>query len=155
MRVSGEADRGVDEEAAGRREKTDTRSRVKDVVGLVGLLGRSVPERRTGAPRLRLVPVAPGPVVWNTLHAADNLEVLPRLEPGSVDVVYTDPPYNTGNDFAYADRFRDGCRPFGIRRDQLLKPRRFLRRAFAIQPLMDQPFIMLTSSTAMVPRLRK
>ena len=27
---------------------------------------------------------------------------------GSVDVVYTDPPYNTGNDFAYADRFRDG-----------------------------------------------
>jgi len=108
VRVSGEVDREVDGEAAGRREKTDTRSRVKDVVGLVGLLGRSVPERRTGAPRLRLVPVAPGPVVWNTLHAADNLEVLPRLEPCSVDVVYTDPPYNTGNDFTYADRFRDG-----------------------------------------------
>jgi adenine-specific DNA-methyltransferase len=34
--------------------------------------------------------------------------VLPLLPAGSVDVVYTDPPYNTGNDFAYADRFRDG-----------------------------------------------
>jgi adenine-specific DNA-methyltransferase len=41
----------------------------------------------------------------NTLLVGDNLEVLPRLEPGSVDVVYADPPYNTGNDFAYADRF--------------------------------------------------
>ena len=51
-------------------------------------------------------PVAGG--AWNTLHAGDNLDVLPALAPGSVDVVYTDPPYNTGNDFAYADRFRDG-----------------------------------------------
>ncbi|WP_275937874.1 site-specific DNA-methyltransferase [Nocardioides oleivorans] len=48
---------------------------------------------------------------WNTFHAGDNLDVLPRLAPGSVDVVYTDPPYNTGNDFAYADRFRDGSHP--------------------------------------------
>nr|WP_300046803.1 site-specific DNA-methyltransferase [uncultured Nocardioides sp.] len=45
---------------------------------------------------------------WNTLHVGDNLDVLPLLTAGSVDVVYTDPPYNTGNDFAYADRFRDG-----------------------------------------------
>ncbi|WP_322920113.1 site-specific DNA-methyltransferase [Nocardioides renjunii] len=54
-------------------------------------------------------PVPPVPALpWNAFHAGDNLDVLPRLEPGSVDVVYTDPPYNTGNDFAYADRFRDG-----------------------------------------------
>ncbi|CAM3856445.1 site-specific DNA-methyltransferase [Nocardioides zeicaulis] len=44
---------------------------------------------------------------WNTFVAGDNLDVLPRLAPGSVDLVYTDPPYNTGNDFAYADTFRD------------------------------------------------
>jgi adenine-specific DNA-methyltransferase len=50
----------------------------------------------------------PDEPVWNTLHVGDNLDVLPTLAPGSVDVVYTDPPYNTGNDFAYADRFRDG-----------------------------------------------
>jgi adenine-specific DNA-methyltransferase len=50
----------------------------------------------------------PDEPVWNTLHVGDNLDVLPLLPAGSVDVVYTDPPYNTGNDFAYADRFRDG-----------------------------------------------
>jgi adenine-specific DNA-methyltransferase len=48
----------------------------------------------------------------NTFVEGDNLDVLRSLEPGSVDLVYTDPPYNTGNDFAYADRFRaaDGAR---------------------------------------------
>jgi len=50
----------------------------------------------------------PDEPAWNTLHVGDNLDVLPLLPTGSVDVVYTDPPYNTGNDFAYADRFRDG-----------------------------------------------
>ncbi len=43
---------------------------------------------------------------WNTFIEGDNLDVLPRLtEP--VDLVYIDPPYNTGNDFAYRDDFRD------------------------------------------------
>lgn len=46
---------------------------------------------------------------WNTFLEGDNLEVLARLDPGSVDLVYTDPPYNTGNDFAYADSFRDAA----------------------------------------------
>ena len=42
----------------------------------------------------------------NVFIEGDNLDVLPTLEPGSVDLIYTDPPYNTGNDFAYADSFR-------------------------------------------------
>ncbi|HEY9565367.1 MAG TPA: site-specific DNA-methyltransferase [Nocardioides sp.] len=41
---------------------------------------------------------------WNTFVEGDNLDVLATLEPGSIDVIYTDPPYNTGNDFAYRDR---------------------------------------------------
>jgi adenine-specific DNA-methyltransferase len=43
---------------------------------------------------------------WNTFVEGDNLEVLPRLAPayGPFDVVYLDPPYNTGNPFAYRDR---------------------------------------------------
>ena len=61
---------------------------------------------------------------WNTFIEGDNLDVLPTLvdllgEP--VDLVYIDPPYNTGNDFAYVDDFRqDGSRrsvtlaPIGI-----------------------------------------
>ena len=43
---------------------------------------------------------------WNVFVEGDNLDVLPTLEPASVDLVYIDPPYNTGNDFAYADDFR-------------------------------------------------
>lgn len=41
--------------------------------------------------------------------AGDNLEVLRHLvesEPGSVDVIYIDPPYNTGRDFIYRDNYR-------------------------------------------------
>jgi len=44
----------------------------------------------------------------NRVVEADNLDVLPTLAPGSVDVVYIDPPYNTGNDFAYRDRHGTG-----------------------------------------------
>ncbi len=50
--------------------------------------------------------MAAGP--WNVFVEGDNLDVLATLAPGSVDLIYIDPPYNTGNDFAYADDFRDG-----------------------------------------------
>lgn len=41
---------------------------------------------------------------WNTFIEGDNLEVLRRLPPASVDLIYIDPPYNTGNEFVYHDR---------------------------------------------------
>jgi adenine-specific DNA-methyltransferase len=44
---------------------------------------------------------------WNTFVEGDNLEVLGRLDE-PVGLVYIDPPYNTGNDFAYRDDFRHG-----------------------------------------------
>ncbi len=43
---------------------------------------------------------------WNTFVEGDNLDVLATLPADSVDLVYIDPPYNTGNDFAYRDDFR-------------------------------------------------
>jgi adenine-specific DNA-methyltransferase len=46
---------------------------------------------------------------WNTFYEGDNLEVLATFDDGSVDLVYIDPPYNTGNDFAYHDDFRHGA----------------------------------------------
>ena len=48
---------------------------------------------------------------WNTFVEGDNLDVLPRLAPayGPFDVVYLDPPYNTGNPFVYDDKV-DGRR---------------------------------------------
>ena len=50
--------------------------------------------------------VAGGPA--NTFVEGDNLDVLRTLPPASVDVVYVDPPYNTGNDFAYRDKHGTG-----------------------------------------------
>ncbi len=54
---------------------------------------------------------------WNTFVEGDNLDVLPTVveQFGEVDLVYIDPPYNTGNDFAYADdiRAQDGLSRHG------------------------------------------
>ena len=49
---------------------------------------------------------------WNTFVEGDNLQVLQTVtgEFGAVDLIYIDPPYNTGNDFAYRDDFREGDR---------------------------------------------
>ncbi len=45
---------------------------------------------------------------WNTFAEGDNLEVLEQLcrEGAAYDLIYIDPPYNTGNDFAYHDRIK-------------------------------------------------
>ena len=46
----------------------------------------------------------------NLFFTGDNLEVLKHLEhayTGSIDMIYIDPPYNTGNDgFVYEDNFK-------------------------------------------------
>ena len=49
---------------------------------------------------------------WNTFIEGDNLDVLPTAgaRSGRFDLVYIDPPYNTGNDFAYHDDIRGGRR---------------------------------------------
>lgn len=65
----------------------------------------------------------------NTFVEGDNLDVLPLL-PGllgrGVDVVYIDPPYNTGNDFAYVDDFRTAGGRRRTRHDgwrEMMRPR--------------------------------
>ena len=45
--------------------------------------------------------------VWNSFVEGDNLDVLQSLGTSSVDLVYIDPPYNTGNAFTYGDDFRE------------------------------------------------
>ncbi len=51
---------------------------------------------------------------WNTFVEGDNLDVLRALSAAGerFDLIYIDPPYNTGNDFAYHDDLRgaDGKR---------------------------------------------
>lgn len=71
---------------------------------------------------------------WNTFVEGDNLDVLRRLgeEGERFDLVYIDPPYNTGNDFAYADDLRG---PDGRRRGrhrawaEMMRPRLEAARA--------------------------
>ncbi|APT92564.1 DNA methyltransferase [Corynebacterium phocae] len=63
---------------------------------------RIIPRRAGGS---RTLPE----VLHNSLTAGDNLEFLTLLrEPWreSVDVIYIDPPYNTGRDFIYKDNYR-------------------------------------------------
>lgn len=47
----------------------------------------------------------------NLMIEGDNLEVLKLLQKsysGRVELIYIDPPFNTGNDFVYSDSFLDG-----------------------------------------------
>jgi len=49
-------------------------------------------------------------ITHNIFIQGDNLEVLKILQKsyaGRVKVIYIDPPYNTGNDFVYNDKFKD------------------------------------------------
>lgn len=56
--------------------------------------------------RLSSVLMSTVDAAWNTFVEGDNLHVLSAMDAESVDLVITDPPYNTGNDFAYLDTFR-------------------------------------------------
>jgi adenine-specific DNA-methyltransferase len=65
-------------------------------------------------PRARLVPVRADSLRWastaNWMIEGDNLPALQLLQRelrGQVKLIYIDPPYNTGRDFVYADRWGD------------------------------------------------
>ena len=52
---------------------------------------------------------------WNLMIEGDNLEVLKLLQKsyaGKVNLIYIDPPYNTGKDFVYRDSQRDTIRNY-------------------------------------------
>lgn len=51
----------------------------------------------------------------NLLFVGDNLEILRLLQKsygGRVNLIYIDPPYNTGNDFIYKDDFKDSVETY-------------------------------------------
>lgn len=48
------------------------------------------------------------PFLKNNFYIGDNLELLRRTETNSIDMIYMDPPYNTGRNFYYfEDKFTD------------------------------------------------
>jgi adenine-specific DNA-methyltransferase len=74
---------------------------------------------------------------WNTFIEGDNLDVLPTLGPGTVDLIYIDPPYNTGNDFAYRDDFRGHAAWVAMMRPRLEAARDVLAETGAIFVSID------------------
>ena len=79
-------------------------------------------------------------MAWNTFVEGDNLDVLPTLPGilgGPVDLVYIDPPYNTGNEFAYRDDFRGHGAWVAFMRPRLEAAREVLRETGAIFVSID------------------
>ncbi len=74
---------------------------------------------------------------WNTFIEGDNLDVLPTLGRGSVDLVYIDPPYNTGNDFAYRDSYASHAAWVAMMRPRLVAAREVLAETGAIFVSID------------------
>jgi adenine-specific DNA-methyltransferase len=73
---------------------------------------------------------------WNTFVEGDNLDVLRSLE-STVDLIYIDPPYNTGNEFAYHDDFRGHAAWVAMMRPRLEAAREVLRDTGAILVSID------------------
>ncbi len=71
---------------------------------------------------------------WNVFIEGDNLDVLRDLPDASFDLIYIDPPYNTGNDFSYADRHSDWV---GMMRPRLVEAHRVLAVTGAIAVSID------------------
>jgi adenine-specific DNA-methyltransferase len=64
-----------------------------------------------------LVPDKQSSVDWDTTKnlylEGDNLEILKLLQKsytGKVKMIYIDPPYNTGGDFVYPDKYGEGLK---------------------------------------------
>ncbi|MCL2640936.1 MAG: site-specific DNA-methyltransferase [Phycisphaerales bacterium] len=58
----------------------------------------------------------------NLMIEGDNLEVLKLLQKsyaGKVQMIYIDPPYNTGKDFIYSDDYKDGIKNYLMLTGQL------------------------------------
>ena len=77
---------------------------------------------------------------WNLFVEGDNLDLLPHvpeLVGRPVDLVYIDPPYNTGNDFAYHDDFRGHPAWVAMMRPRLAAAREVLAETGAIFVSID------------------
>lgn len=74
---------------------------------------------------------------WNVFVEGDNLEVLAGLEPAGIDLIYIDPPYNTGNDFAYRDRYGHHAAWVEMMRPRLVAAHDVLRDTGAIFVSID------------------
>ncbi len=76
-------------------------------------------------------------VACNTFAEGDNVAVLAGLPAASYDLIYIDPPYNTGSAFAYHDRFADHREWTAMMRPRLEEGRRVLADTGAVFVSID------------------
>lgn len=68
------------------------------------------------------------PLPLDQIHQGDCLELFPKVETGSVDLVFADPPFNIGYDYDVyhderdADQYLNWCREWGKQIVRVLKP---------------------------------
>jgi adenine-specific DNA-methyltransferase len=65
----------------------------------------------------------------NLFIEGDNLEVLKLLQKayfGKVKMIYIDPPYNTGNEFIYPDKYAETLDTYLAQVKSIMKAREFL-----------------------------
>lgn len=92
--------------------------------------GRDAARRASEEPARGALVVDPdsGHAAEDAIHAViegDNLDVMRLLRPvyrGRVQLAFLDPPYNTGRNLAYADRFREPSRQYLARSGQTDDP---------------------------------
>ena len=62
-----------------------------------------------------VTPLAPRPDQRGLVCHGDNLEALTRIADDTVELIYIDPPYNTGHDLLYHDTFaQDEAKQTGL-----------------------------------------
>jgi adenine-specific DNA-methyltransferase len=82
--------------------------------------------------------VSDQPFVANTFLEGDNAEVMPRLAAESFDLIYADPPYNTGNAFAWSDRYGGHEDWVAFMRPRLVEAHRLLAPTGALWLSIDE-----------------
>ena len=59
-------------------------------------------------PTNEIITTSSDEIVKNTFHVGDNVELLKKVKSETIDMIYLDPPYNTGRNFHYfEDKFAD------------------------------------------------
>ncbi len=127
------------------RQPSVTFTRADDGAGAAWVAGTALreaaarPRARSPLNRRVMAVSLPGvaSVPWNVFVEGDNLAVLQGLDPDSVDLIYIDPPYNTGNDFSYRDRYGRHEAWLDMMRPRLVAARAVLRETGAIFVSID------------------
>lgn len=83
-------------------------SSTKKRAQLLAILSPAENSTAEGTPTNETTAISVEELQTNTFHVGDNLELLKKVKSETIDMIYLDPPYNTGRSFYYfEDKFAD------------------------------------------------